>query len=359
MRKLMFVILIVAMWIALGACAAIAPTSTSPARNATQAPVKTPTQEPATLPVSSEKPPFDVTLIREYLANQAKVPVEQVTLTNWQPVEWRDGCLGVYKPNEMCTDVITPGFTLLFHAGQADYAVHTDATGQNYRLAQDSSTTDQLPAVSWTRTGGIAGICQELTVYFNGSYWLKDCKADKTLAQGMLPEGHLTYLSGLWERFGSFEWNPMPPAGSADMFDDQMKFYGSGSETMPDEEQQKLNQYLALLANELKASMPGASGISGQVMIGPTCGGPVKTDPTGKCADQPYPTTLTVLDQAGQVVAQFATDAEGRFRVPLQPGAYTLHPANTGRMPAAVDQSIQVVSGQFLMVTITYDSGMR
>jgi hypothetical protein len=66
-----------------------------------------------------------------------------------------------------------------------------------------------------------------------------------------------------------------------------------------------------------------------------------------------------VLDAAGQVVSQFTTDSEGHFRVLLQPGSYTLHPESNGKYPTASDQKVQVASGQFLMVTITYDSGIR
>jgi hypothetical protein len=355
MRKLMFAVAILLTGIALGACAQ---RSTPQAGIPTPVPVKTPIQLPTMPPVSGEKPPFDIGPIREFLASQLNLPVEQVILTFWQPVEWRDGCLGVHNPKEMCTDVITPGFALTFHAEQKDYAVNTDATGKNFRLAQEPGVLDQLPALSWSHSGGFAGVCQNLTVYGAGNYWLRDCKTDKTLAQGVLPEGHLTYLSGLWERFGTFEWNIAPPAGSADMFSDQIIFYGRGSETMTAEEQQKVLEYLAQLANELAGSTPDASGITGQVMIGPTCGGPVKAGST-ECADKPYPTKITVLDQAGQVVTRITTDAEGRFSLPLPPGTYTLQPEMTGRLPMAVEQVVTVVSGQFLTVTITYDSGMR
>lgn len=366
MRKLMFVTLILAMWIALGACAQksslAAPTDTPQGITPTLEPVSTPIQKPTTPQVSNEKPPFDLTSILADLASQAKVPVEQVTLTYWQPVEWRDSCLGVHIPKQGCLDVITPGFVLLFQAGQTSYAVHTNETGQYYVVAQDTAALDQLPAVSWTRSGGFTGICQNLTVYSTGAYWLRDCNTDQILTQGALPEGHLTYLSGLWEQVGTFEWNSVAPAGSADMFNDQIKLYGRGTKTMTTDEQQKLDQYLEQLANELSnttGSNGSNSGIIGQVWVGPTCGGPVRPDTSTECPDKPYPTTITVLDPAGQVVTQFTTDSEGHFRVLLQPGSYTLHPESSGKYPTASDQKVQVVSGEFLTVTITYDSGIR
>jgi hypothetical protein len=66
-----------------------------------------------------------------------------------------------------------------------------------------------------------------------------------------------------------------------------------------------------------------------------------------------------VLDASGQVVTQFTTDSEGRFNVALQPGSYTLHPISSGKYPTASDQDIQIAPGQYLTVTINYDSGLR
>ena len=179
-KKMRFFSLVVMMAFVLGACAQNPAVQTAGATNTpagaipATVPVKTPIQQTTPGPVSNEKPPFDLTPIVADVASQAKVTVDQVKLTFWQPVEWRDACLGVHTPKVGCADVITPGFSLLFQAGGNNYAVHTDVTGKNYRLAPDNATTDQLPALSWSRSGGIAGICQSLTVYSTGTYWLYD-----------------------------------------------------------------------------------------------------------------------------------------------------------------------------------------
>ncbi|WP_041652171.1 prealbumin-like fold domain-containing protein [Allomeiothermus silvanus] len=65
----------------------------------------------------------------------------------------------------------------------------------------------------------------------------------------------------------------------------------------------------------------GSSGIEGQVLIGPTC--PVMRENDPNCADKPYPTTLG-LYQNGQLLARLVTDDQGRFKVSLEPGTYTL-----------------------------------
>ena len=77
------------------------------------------------------------------------------------------------------------------------------------------------------------------------------------------------------------------------------------------------------------------------------------------CPDQPYQATVTVLDQNGNRVTQFQTDSQGRFRVLLNPGAYTLVPESPNTLPFASPQNVTVASKQFTPITITYDSGIR
>jgi len=100
----------------------------------------------------------------------------------------------------------------------------------------------------------------------------------------------------------------------------------------------------------------GASGIEGQTLIGPTC--PVERLDS-PCPDKPYQATLVVLNQSGTEVKRFDTNADGLFRVELPPGTYTLAPQSPGRLPRAGQQAVQVTSGQFTSITITYDSGIR
>ncbi len=100
------------------------------------------------------------------------------------------------------------------------------------------------------------------------------------------------------------------------------------------------------------------SGIEGQVLLGPACPGPVQKGSTN-CADKPYQATLTVLTPAHQKVTQFTTDADGRFRVNLEPGNYILHPESSNTLPHGSEQKFTVAAGQFTELVVQYDSGMR
>jgi hypothetical protein len=55
------------------------------------------------------------------------------------------------------------------------------------------------------------------------------------------------------------------------------------------------------------------------------------------------------------------SDAAGRFRVHLAPGAYKLIPLNPrpNVPPAASAVKVNVVAGHYSIVTIRYDTGIR
>lgn len=52
--------------------------------------------------------------IKQYISEKYNIPLYSIFLKTREYVEWSDGCLGVYKHDEMCTQVITPGYRLIF-----------------------------------------------------------------------------------------------------------------------------------------------------------------------------------------------------------------------------------------------------
>ncbi len=114
---------------------------------------------------------------------------------------------------------------------------------------------------------------------------------------------------------------------------------------------------VALLSACASTPTPAAdTGVEGQVTIGPMCP-VVRLDQP--CPDQPYQATLTVLDPAGKKIAQVQADANGLYKLALQPGDYILHPESPNAMPHSQDQPFTVITGQFTKLDIVYDSGIR
>ncbi|HKI54078.1 MAG TPA: hypothetical protein VJ987_08115 [Anaerolineales bacterium] len=105
-----------------------------------------------------------------------------------------------------------------------------------------------------------------------------------------------------------------------------------------------------------ETSTPINSGIEGQALIGPTCAGPVRVD--SNCDDQPYQATLTVFSPKGERIVQVQTDEDGRFKIPLAPGEYILHPESE-KITFAGEQTVIVKAGAFTQVIVNYDSGIR
>ena len=113
---------------------------------------------------------------------------------------------------------------------------------------------------------------------------------------------------------------------------------------------------LALATCSIYSPTPRGSGIEGQVLLGPMC--PV-IQQGQECPDQPYQATLTIVDRNGIQITQFQSDAQGRFRVPLVPGEYVLHPESPNGLPFAGDQPFSVETGRYTPITVNYDSGIR
>jgi hypothetical protein len=99
------------------------------------------------------------------------------------------------------------------------------------------------------------------------------------------------------------------------------------------------------------------SGLEGLVTVGPQC--PVVREGES-CPDLPYAATLE-LRQAGRLIVRFQSDVQGKFRVVVRPGPYSLEPQlPVGQfLPAAGPQTVTVLEGQFSRIAVVYDSGIR
>ncbi len=117
-----------------------------------------------------------------------------------------------------------------------------------------------------------------------------------------------------------------------------------------------LGVLILILATCSTKPQPLDSGIEGQVFIGPMC--PV-VQVGQECPDQPYKAVLTVNSPDGERIVQAQTDEEGKFRIPLKPGKYTLHPESPKNYPFADEQPFTVEEGEYTQVTVNYDSGIR
>jgi hypothetical protein len=100
-----------------------------------------------------------------------------------------------------------------------------------------------------------------------------------------------------------------------------------------------------------------SSGIEGRITISPIRPGPIRQDmpSSGPFANG----TFTVQNQTGTVTS-FTTDAEGRFRVSLPPGHYTVTRKDGQRGVGHFGPfEVDVVAGKMTPVEWRCDTGMR
>lgn len=137
--------------IALAACATLPETAVP----STVPPVKliSPiSSQPPKLPVDSTPPPGTlppfttplpggdvmprgVLAARTALAEKLKITLTQVQVISFSPADWPDSCLGLPDKNEMCAQVITPGYRILLQALGQVYEARTSGLAQTVRFA--------------------------------------------------------------------------------------------------------------------------------------------------------------------------------------------------------------------------------
>lgn len=80
--------------------------------------------------------------VRTMIAEQIRVSEKEIKLIEISPVEWPDGCLGLASPDEMCLQVITPGYRLLIEVNGNILEVRTDQNGNQVRVNQGTMLPD-------------------------------------------------------------------------------------------------------------------------------------------------------------------------------------------------------------------------
>jgi len=82
------------------------------------------------IPALEDVLPPDVALnVRNQVSAILGVPVESIQLESVEQTDWPNGCLGLPEPEEVCTEVITPGWLLAFSADGQEYRFRVDQTG--------------------------------------------------------------------------------------------------------------------------------------------------------------------------------------------------------------------------------------
>lgn len=116
--------------------------------------------------------------------------------------------------------------------------------------------------------------------------------------------------------------------------------------------------YAATIVVERQSAPPAGSGLEGVVTLGPLC--PVQQLGV-PCPDRVYSATLVLLDGNDAEVGRVTSGADGWYRLAVPAGAYTLVPQSPDGLPLpfAGPIDVTVLAGQYSVVDVSYDSGIR
>jgi hypothetical protein len=100
-----------------------------------------------------------------------------------------------------------------------------------------------------------------------------------------------------------------------------------------------------------------STGIEGVVSIGPTHGGPQRSD---EPASAPLANAVFEVANDAGAVTTFTTDESGHFRIPLAPGRYSIKPRDLKTKPRGCGPfEVEVTTSGFKKIHWECDSGMR
>jgi hypothetical protein len=179
--------------------------------------------------------------VLQAVATETRLQPDQFVLTQATPKIWSDGCLGLGPPAQMCTAVLVRGWEVRVMHRRQEWVYRTNSSGQavqldpaGSRLGQiiappaDPIPTDQRPSALGKKaifreikSGGFAGISQEITLYKDGRLVQKGGSAAAEQVLRTLSKKEVKAFKKRLEKlhFGQFDGLRYPaPKGAADYF---------------------------------------------------------------------------------------------------------------------------------------------
>ena len=69
----------------------------------------------------------------DHLSDSANIDIYQIQVISSKQVYWSNSCLDFAQPDELCLQVITPGWQIILSAGGDQFEFHTDKSGKHIR----------------------------------------------------------------------------------------------------------------------------------------------------------------------------------------------------------------------------------
>ena len=223
-------------------------TACSPEFQGTEAPADEANTEVPTVEPEQDLDPLEEAVIKQLAANLA-LKQNDISVVSNEPMEFTDACMGVAIEGVECAEVVTDGHTIVLKAKGIEYEYHTSADGDRIQPA--------TLALAWKREGGIAGFCDNMTIFLSGEVYGNQCRSE--------PNGTMDTFANLFsaadrkqfdiwaKQFGEVTLDASDPKGVSDRMEVTLALYGLGSGKPNEAQKQTLFTWAQKLFQKLYA----------------------------------------------------------------------------------------------------------
>jgi hypothetical protein len=182
---------------------------------------------------------------KKQLALMQGMDASQISVVSDADVEWPDSCLGVAQSGMACAQIVTPGHSIVLEAGGVQYEYHTNADGSEVQPA--------TLLISWKRSGGVAGFCDEMTIYLSGEIHASSCTQTKdTSMKALFTSADQSQIEQWSAKFGNVLIDLSDPKTAADAMTRLMTFNGDGDQQPNPAEQQALYNWAQTIYQKIR-----------------------------------------------------------------------------------------------------------
>ncbi|MBE9046314.1 hypothetical protein IQ255_18190 [Pleurocapsales cyanobacterium LEGE 10410] len=95
-------------------------------------------EQPTEILSAETLPPAVQSAVFDEAMKRTSKTVADLKIVSARSQTWSDGCLNLAQPNELCSQVITPGWRVVVTDGIANWTYRTDDSGALIRLEESS-----------------------------------------------------------------------------------------------------------------------------------------------------------------------------------------------------------------------------
>ncbi|MBE0696094.1 MAG: hypothetical protein IH586_04145 [Anaerolineaceae bacterium] len=184
-----------------------------------------------------------VTKARQFLAQELSINLNEIKLQNAKAVDWPNSCLGAANAGQVCAQVITPGYQIVFEAGGKRYEIHTDTEGNQIVMGQNTTSVISGTILILERVEN--GVCSRLEA--GEKILFGTCGG--SLEEAQLSPERSDEFNDLFAAYSPF--TSQTKAG-------KIEFLGTGKQTATVSEQRSVAEWAWIVFQEAQSNSSGS-----------------------------------------------------------------------------------------------------